>query len=103
MEAIEDELKDIGEDMLRLVDNLISQAAQPFKDAVEDLGVKLKFGPKNATFLWQPVDHHVGARSSPRRMTNSWSTSTTRTQTARFQWPSGASSSPSGLARRGTS
>jgi hypothetical protein len=62
MEVIEEDLHDKGETMLLLCDNLNSQAAGPFKEAIADLGVTLQFGPKSATHLWQLADHHVGAR-----------------------------------------
>ena len=51
-----------GQDVLLLCDNLNSQVADPFKEAVANLGATLQFGAKGATHLWQPVDHHVGAR-----------------------------------------
>jgi hypothetical protein len=61
-EQIEDEHGDNGEDILLLCDNLSSQVADPFKAEIEHYGPTLRFGPKKATHLWQPVDHHVGAR-----------------------------------------
>ena len=62
MEVIEDLQGDEGEDVLLLCDNLNSQVAGEFKAAIKNLGATLEFGPKSATHLWQPVDHHVGAR-----------------------------------------
>ena len=55
------ELKD--EPYLLLCDNLNGQLADPFKAAMTKAGNStLWFGPKGATHIWQPVDHHVGVR-----------------------------------------
>ena len=64
MEAMEDLVEDRAEDCLLLCDNLRAQVADDFKDAVHQggTGPRLMFGPKNATHVWQPCDHHVGAR-----------------------------------------
>ena len=61
-EAVEEQLGDKGGDMLLLCDNLNSQVADPFKEAIATIGATLMFGAKGATHLWQPIDHHVGAR-----------------------------------------
>ena len=51
-----------GEKSLQLCDNLNGQVAEKFVKAVaEHAPGSLRFGPKKATHVWQPVDHHVGA------------------------------------------
>jgi hypothetical protein len=55
-------LQDMGiEDCILLADNLNAQCAQGFKRACKDAGARVWLGPKNATHVWQPADHHVGA------------------------------------------
>jgi hypothetical protein len=61
-ECIEDDLEDKAVNMLLFCDNLNGQVAEPFKNVFREWGATLQFGPKNATHMWQPVDHHVGAR-----------------------------------------
>jgi hypothetical protein len=61
----QDELKALpeGKSCLLLVDNLVGQVKQGFVEAAELNGKSaVMFGPPNATHLWQPVDHHIGAR-----------------------------------------
>ena len=50
------------DEFLGLFDNLSSQRADRFKDALADRGGKCVFGPAGATHIWQPVDRHCGAR-----------------------------------------
>jgi hypothetical protein len=55
-------------DSLLLADNLKSQTKDEFKTAVKENGrAQMLFGPKGATYIWQPIDHHIG-RLYSRRM-----------------------------------
>lgn len=47
---------------LTLWDNLSSQRTDEFRKELSLMGATPMFGPAGATFLWQPVDHNVGAR-----------------------------------------
>jgi hypothetical protein len=61
----QDELKELQGDAacLLLVDNLSGQVKKEFATAAARNGkCDVMYGPRNATHLWQPVDHHVGAR-----------------------------------------
>ena len=56
------------QESLLLADNLSSQTKLAFGDAVKtSCRAQLQFGPKGATYIWQPVDHHIG-REYTRRM-----------------------------------
>ena len=57
-EFVKDQLK--GGDSLMLADNLNSQTKDSFVDAMRAQKSVMKFGPKGATNVWQPVDHHIG-------------------------------------------
>ena len=48
-------------DTLLLADNLRSQAKQEFADKLKtECRSDLQFGPKGATYIWQPIDRHIG-------------------------------------------
>jgi hypothetical protein len=48
---------------LLLCDNLSAQVKSEFTAAVKNAGAaETWFGPPGATHIWQPADHHVGAR-----------------------------------------
>jgi hypothetical protein len=55
-------LQEMGiEDSLLLADNLNAQCAPGFRRKCREAGARLWLGPKDATHIWQPADHHVGA------------------------------------------
>jgi hypothetical protein len=64
--AFKDFVKDeIEGPHLLVVDNLSAQTKDVFVEAIKSSSPeasKLRFGPAGATHLWQPVDHHIGAR-----------------------------------------
>jgi hypothetical protein len=49
------------EDSILLADNLNAQVVDGFRRGCRAYGARLWLGPKNATHVWQPADHHVGA------------------------------------------
>jgi len=51
-----------GKKVLVLMDNLRAQKTKPFQEVMSSMRVKLVYGPKNGTDIWQPVDHGVGRR-----------------------------------------
>jgi hypothetical protein len=57
-EFVESELN--GGESLVLADNLKSQVKDDFVEAVKAKNGLMVFGPKGATHVWQPVDHHIG-------------------------------------------
>ena len=51
-----------GAETLVLSDSLGAQVSARFKTEMTTQGAHLVQGPKNGTYIWQPCDHHVGAR-----------------------------------------
>jgi hypothetical protein len=52
--------EDLERDTLVLADNLGAQTAGPFLAAMKEARATMKLGPKGATHVWQPCDHHLG-------------------------------------------